>query len=123
MISFNTNDIFCFIGLKNPENKEVIAIPFIFNENHSKIKTLTDNKIFTVQENKVIHTVKSCLEIEYDAKLYGFSLFKNYTRLNVINEKEIKDYQYAMETYFKNKIKAENYSDFDFLKNDRYRNF
>lgn len=123
MENFDTLDIFCFIGLKNPENKEVIAIPFIFNENHSKIKTLTDNKIFIVQENKVIHTVKSCLEKEYNAKLYAFSLFKNYTRLNVINEKEINDYKYAIETYFKNKIKADNYPDFDFLKNDRYRNF
>ena len=43
--------------------------------------------------------------------------------INFINEKEINDYKYAIETYFKNKIKADNYPELDFLKNDRYRNF
>ena len=114
MQNFYTNDIFCFIGLKNPDNTEVIAIPFIFNENHSKIKTLTDNKIFTIKEDKLIQTVKTCMEKEYNAKHYAFSVFQNFTKIKVLPEEDIKNYIHAIEVYFKNKITIENFPELDF---------
>jgi len=40
-----------------------------------------------------------------------------------LSEKDIKEYKYSLEMYYKNKIKAENCPELDFLKNDRYKNF
>lgn len=50
MKNYKTLDIFWFIGLKNNDSSNILAIPFVFNTNHSKIKTLTDEKIYGIKK-------------------------------------------------------------------------
>lgn len=122
MKNYNTLNIFWFIGQKNGDN-EVIAIPFIFNKNHNKIKVLTDDKIYNLNNDKFITELKTNLENNYNAKLYTFYTFEGITKKESLNLKEIEDYKYAFEMYFKNYIKARDCKELTFFRNDRYQQF
>lgn len=121
MKNYIVDDIIWLIGINN--NNEIIALPFIFNKTGDKIKVLTDDKIFNLNGKKLILDFKLILENSYNAKLYTFYTFDEITKKETLNTKEIENYKYAFEMYFKNQIKAKDGPDYNFFKNDRYLKF
>lgn len=67
----------CWIaGTQKSNEEKVVVLPFIYNKDQTKIKVLTDNKIYNVNRNKNIFASEVlCSEYNLNDRLLGFKQY------------------------------------------------
>lgn len=63
---YQTKDINIFIGQERENKNNVKVVPFVFNKNKDKIKSLTDNTIHTIPKNALFYVL---LEKQYNVEM------------------------------------------------------